>query len=55
MASRTYFFVPLLSLTAVLLDRIMHKAHVINCTWDSYRFKDTLKKKKVADPHPGRA
>jgi DNA replication protein DnaC len=34
------------NLTAALLDRITHKAHVINCTWDSYRLKETLKKKK---------
>jgi DNA replication protein DnaC len=33
------------TLTAALLDRVTHKAHVINCTWDSYRLKDTLKKK----------
>ena len=34
------------NLTTALLDRITHKAHVINCTWDSYRLKETLKKKK---------
>ena len=33
------------TLTAALLDRITHKAHVINCSWESYRLKDTLKKK----------
>ena len=33
------------ALTAALLDRVTHKAHVINCSWDSYRLKDTLKKK----------
>ncbi|UCG12526.1 MAG: IS21-like element helper ATPase IstB [Deltaproteobacteria bacterium] len=33
------------TLTAALLDRITHKAHVINCTWESYRLRDTLKKK----------
>ena len=33
------------TLTAALLDRITHKARIINCTWDSYRLKDTLKKK----------
>lgn len=32
------------TLTAALLDRITHKAHVINCSWESYRLKDTLKK-----------
>lgn len=33
------------SMTAALLDRVTHKAHVINCTWESYRLKETLKKK----------
>jgi DNA replication protein DnaC len=33
------------SMTAALLDRITHKAHVINCTWESYRLKETLKNK----------
>ena len=36
------------NLTAALLDRITHKAHVINCTWESYRLKETLKQKKGA-------
>ena len=31
------------SMTAALLDRITHKAHVISCTWESYRLKETLK------------
>lgn len=33
------------SMTAALLDRVTHKAHVINCTWESYRLKETLKNK----------
>ena len=33
------------SMTAALLDRITHKAHVISCTWESYRLKETLKGK----------
>jgi DNA replication protein DnaC len=33
------------SMTAALLDRVTHKAHVINCTWESYRLKETLKGK----------
>jgi len=33
------------TLTAALLDRITHKAHIINCTWESYRLRDTLKKR----------
>jgi DNA replication protein DnaC len=34
------------TLTAALLDRITHKAHIINCSWESYRLKDTLRGKK---------
>lgn len=34
------------NLTAALLDRLTHKAHIINCTWESYRFKETMKMKK---------
>lgn len=34
------------TLTAALLDRVTHNAHVITCNWESYRFKETLKKKK---------
>ena len=37
------------TLTAALLDRITHKAHIINCCWESYRLKDTLSKKKSKD------
>jgi DNA replication protein DnaC len=33
------------NLTAALLDRITHKAHILNCTWDSYRLKETLQNK----------
>ncbi len=33
------------SLTAALLDRITHKAHVINCSWQSYRLSETLKQR----------
>jgi len=31
------------TLTAALLDRVTHKAFIIKCTWESYRFKETLK------------
>ena len=31
------------TLTAALLDRVTHKAHVASCNWDSYRLKETLK------------
>jgi DNA replication protein DnaC len=34
------------TLTAALLDRLTHKAHIINCTWESYRLKETLKKRR---------
>jgi len=33
------------TLTAALLDRLTHKAHIITCSWDSYRLKETLKNK----------
>lgn len=36
------------NLTGALLDRITHKAHIVNCTWESYRLKETLKNKKRA-------
>lgn len=31
------------NMTAALLDRVTHKAHIVNCTWDSYRLQETLK------------
>lgn len=34
------------NLTAALLDRVTHKAHIINCTWESYRLKESLKDKQ---------
>ncbi|MBW1982959.1 MAG: IS21-like element helper ATPase IstB [Deltaproteobacteria bacterium] len=34
------------NLTAALLDRLTHKAHILNCNWESYRLKDTLKHRK---------
>ena len=38
------------TLTAALLDRLTHKAHIIHCNWESYRLKETLKtRKKSAD------
>ncbi len=33
-------------MTAALLDRLTHKAHIINCSWESYRLKQSLKNKK---------
>ena len=34
------------SLTAALLDRVTHRAHVIDCSWDSYRLFETLKNRR---------
>lgn len=34
------------NLTAALLDRVTHKAHIINCNWESFRLKETLKRRK---------
>jgi DNA replication protein DnaC len=33
------------NLTAALLDRVTHRAHIIECHWDSYRLKETLRRK----------
>ena len=33
------------TMTAALLDRLTHKAHIINCPWESYRLKQSLKEK----------
>ncbi len=32
-------------MTAALLDRLTHKAHIINCSWESYRLKQSLKER----------
>ena len=31
------------NMTAALLDRLTHKAYIIECAWESYRLKETLK------------
>lgn len=36
------------TLTAALLDRLTHKAHIIHCNWESYRLKETLKARSSA-------
>lgn len=40
-------------MTAALLDRLTHKAHIINCAWESYRLKQSLKGKRTT-PTKGR-
>jgi DNA replication protein DnaC len=32
-------------MTAALLDRLTHRAHIVNCQWDSYRLKQSLQGK----------
>jgi DNA replication protein DnaC len=34
------------NLTAALLDRLTHKAHIIECPWDSYRLREAMKNKQ---------
>ena len=34
------------AMTAALLDRLTHKTHIINSTWESYRLKQSLKEKR---------
>ena len=33
-------------MTAALLDRLTHKAHIVHCPWDSYRLKQSLNEKR---------
>ncbi len=33
-------------MTAALLDRLTHRAHIVNCQWESYRLKQSLKSKE---------
>lgn len=35
------------TMTAALLDRVTHKAKIINCNWDSYRLRQSLELKKA--------
>jgi len=32
-------------MTAALLDRLTHQAHIVNCQWESYRLKQSLQRK----------
>lgn len=34
------------TLTAALLDRLTHKAFILECNWESFRFRESLKNKK---------
>jgi len=34
------------TMTAALLDRLTHKAHIVSCQWDSYRLKQSMQGKK---------
>jgi DNA replication protein DnaC len=40
-------------MTAALLDRLTHKAHIINCAWESYRLKQSLKGKNNSSRYGG--
>jgi DNA replication protein DnaC len=35
------------TLTAALLDRLTHKAHIVTCDWESYRLKESLQSKGI--------
>ena len=35
------------AMTAALLDRITHKAKIINCTWESYRLRQSLAERNL--------
>jgi hypothetical protein len=36
------------TLTAALLDRLTHKAHIVTCDWESYRLKESLEDKATS-------
>jgi len=36
------------TMTAALLDRLTHKAKIVNCDWESYRFRQSLEASKSA-------
>lgn len=37
------------TMTAALLDRLTHRAHIINCPWESYRLKQSLKQQNKTE------
>jgi DNA replication protein DnaC len=37
------------AMTAALLDRLTHKARIINCNWESYRLKQSLDGRRSAE------
>jgi len=37
------------TMTAALLDRLTHKARIINCRWQSYRLKQSLESKRLKE------
>lgn len=43
------------TLTAALLDRLTHKAHILTCDWESYRLKESLKSKGVCSGKAAKA
>ena len=35
------------TMTAALLDRLTHKAKIVNCSWQSYRLKQSLESRNA--------
>jgi len=42
------------TLTAALLDRLTHKAHIVTCDWESYRLKESLEGKGICSAKRGK-
>jgi DNA replication protein DnaC len=42
------------TLTAALLDRLTHKAHIVTCDWESYRLKESLEGKGTCSGKRGK-